>query len=141
MAAALLPVPVESVWAWRSRGAIHGSPGTEPVPAPAPLPAMDRERAAQASTGIIGIPSSQVPQHWYPPLYYQTDWPEHAPVRYLDSSHEMPVPAIQRGGVIVGRGGNEPGGIGQFSVGAVLARLRGRRQIPPPPSVGMYGTP
>src|SRR5260370_28065273 len=128
MAAALLPVPVESVWAWRSRGAIHGSPGTEPVPAPAPLPAMDRERAAQASTGIIGIPSSQVPQHWYPPLYYQTDWPEHAPVRSLDSSHEMPVPAIQGGGFIVGLCVNRPGGIRPFSVARVRATLR----RPPP---------
>jgi hypothetical protein len=82
-----------------------------------------------------------VPQHWYPPLYSPTDWPEHAPVRYLDSSHEMPVPAIQSGGFIAGRGVNEPGGINQFSPGAFLARLGGRRQVTQPPSVGTYVTP
>lgn len=136
MIAALIPVPVESVFAWRSRGAIHGAPGTEPVPAPAPLPRLDSSPVAQASTGQIGTPSSQVPQHWYPPLYYETGWPEHAPVRFLDSSHEMPVPAIQAQGYIVGRGVNEPGGINQFSPGAFLARIGGRKQIPQPSSIG-----
>jgi hypothetical protein len=136
MAAALIPVPVESVFAWRSRGAVHGSPGTEPVAAPAPLPRLDGSPVAQASAGYIGLPSSAVPQHWYPPLYYETDWPEHAPVRYLDQSHELPVPAIQAAGFIVGRGVNEPGGINQFSPGAFLARLGGRSQIPQPSSIG-----
>lgn len=138
MAAALLPVPVESVFAWRSRGAIHGAPGTEPVAAPAPFPGLDRSPVAQASEGIIGMPSSAVPQHWYPPLYYQTDWPEHAPVRYLDQTHEMPVPAEQAAGFIASRGVNEPGGINQFSPGAFLARLGGRKQIPQPSSIGRH---
>lgn len=142
MAAALLPVPVESVWTWRSRGAIHGAPGTEPIRAPAPLASADREMTAQASEGILGLPSSTPGlQRWYPPLYYQTDWPEHAPVRYLDSSHEMPVPARQEAGFIVNRGMNTPGGINQFSPGAFFARIGGRGQIAQPPSVGGYITP
>jgi hypothetical protein len=141
MAAALLPVPVESVWTWRSRGAIHGAPGTQAVPAPAPFPGLDRSPVAQATEGIIGLPSSAIPQRWYPPLYYQTDWPEHAPVRYLNSSHEMPVPARQEAGFIVNRGMNAPGGINQFSPGAFFARLGGRGQIAQPPSVGGYVTP
>lgn len=136
MAAALLPVPVESVFAWRSRGAIHGSPGTEPVAAPAAFPRLDTSPVAQANEGVIGLPSSQVPQHWYPPLYYETDWPEHAPVRYLDQSHELPVPALQPGNVIVARGVNEPGGINQFSPGAFRARLGGRKKIAQPSSIG-----
>lgn len=138
MSAALIPVPVESVWTWRSRGAIHGAPGTEPVLAPAPLPGLDRQLTALASTGIIGTPSSQVPQHWYPPLYYETDWPEHAPVRFLDSSHELPVPAVQAQNFIVSRGVNEPGGINQFSPGAFRARLGGRKQIRQPTSIGNF---
>jgi hypothetical protein len=136
MAAALIPVPVESVFAWRSRGAIHGAPGTEPIPAPAPLPRLDSSPVAVASSGFIGQPSSAVAQHWYPPLYYETDWPEHAPVRYLGSTHEMPVPAIQAAGFIVSRGVNEPGGINQFSPGAFLARIGGRMPIRQPSSIG-----
>lgn len=138
MAAALLPVPVESVFTWRSRGAIHGAPGTEPVAAPAPFPGLDRSPVAVASEGIIGMPSSQVPQHWYPPLYYETGWPEHAPVRYLDQTHEMPVPAQQAAGFIVNRGVNEPGGHSQFEPGAFLARLGGRKQIKQPSSIGRH---
>jgi hypothetical protein len=134
MGAALLPVPVESVWTWRSRGAIHGAPGTEAIAAPAPFPDFDRSPVAQATEGIIGIPSSAVPR-WYPPLYYQTDWPEHAPVRYLDSSHEMPVPAVQAANYIVSRGMNAPGGINQSSPGAFFARMGGG-QIAQPTSIG-----
>lgn len=137
MAAALLPVPVESVWTWRSRGAIHGAPGTEPVASPAPFSSVDTSPVAQATEGIIGLPSStRGLGAWYPPLYYQTDWPEHAPVRYLDSSHEMPVPAQQAAGVIVNRGMNAPGGINQFSPGAFFARLGGAGQITQPTSIG-----
>lgn len=135
MAYALLPVPVESVFTWRSRGAIHGAPGTEPIRAPAPFPGLDRSPVAQVSTGVIGVPSSQL-THWYPPLYYETDWPEHAPVRYLDSSHELPVPAVQASNVIVSRGVNEPGGHSQFEPGAFLARLGGKHEIPQPSSIG-----
>jgi hypothetical protein len=136
MAAAIIPVPVESVWAWRSRGAIHGAPGTQAVPAPAPLPDLDRSPIAREYAGTIGLPSSAVPPRWYPPLYYQTDWPEHAPVRYLGSSHEMPVPAQQGGGFIVSRGVNTPGGISQFSPGAFLARIGGATGINQPSSIG-----
>jgi hypothetical protein len=141
MAAALLPVPVESVWTWRSRGAIHGSPGTERVGAPAPVPQFDRSPVALASTGIIGEPSSAVPQYWMPPLYYQTDWPEHAPVRYLDQSHEMPVPSRQEAGFIVNRGMRTAGGISQGGIGAFFARMGGRGQIAQPPSTGFNLTP
>jgi hypothetical protein len=137
MGAALLPVPVESVWTWRSRGAIHGAPGTEPVGAPAPVPGADRSPVALASTGIIGLPSSTPGlERWYPALYYQTDWPEHFPGQYLNSSHEMPVPATQEAGFIVNRGMNAPGGINQFSPGAFFARLGGAGQITQPASVG-----
>lgn len=135
MAAALIPVPVESVFAWRSRGAIHGSPGTERVAAPAPFPRLDSSPVALMSEGYIGLPSSAF-DHWYPPLYYETGWPEHAPVRYLDQSHELPVPAEQAAGVIVARGVNEPGGINQFSPGAFRARIGGRRQLAQPTSIG-----
>jgi hypothetical protein len=141
MAGAILPVPVESVWAWRSRGAIHGAPGTEAVPAPAPFPQTDRELVAQASEGIIGLPSSAVPPRWYPPLYYQTDAPEAAPVRFLNSDHMMPVPSNQAPNVIVARGVNEPGGINQFSRGAFLARLGSRFQVAQPTSIGNGVTP
>lgn len=136
MAAAIIPVPVESVWAWRSRGAIHGAPGTERVAAPDPaaFPDATRQPAAMASSGILNTLAA--PQFILPPLYYQTDWPEHAPVRYLDSSHEMPVPAEQAAGVIVNRGMNTPGGINQFSPGAFFARIGGRGQIAQPPSTG-----
>jgi hypothetical protein len=136
MAGAIIPVPVESVWAWRSRGAIHGAPGTQAVPAPAPLPGLDRSPIAEQYAGYIGLPSSAVPQRWYPPVYYQTDWPEHAPVRYLGSSHELPVPARQAAGFIASRGVNTPGGINQFSPGAFLARLGGRHPIAQPTSIG-----
>lgn len=141
MAGAILPVPVESVWAWRSRGAIHGAPGTEPIAAPPPFPGVDRELAAQASEGIIGIPSSAVPPRWYPALYYQTDAPEAAPVRFLNSSHMMPVPSRQAPNVIVARGVNEPGGINPYSRGAFLARIGSRFQIGQPASIGTGVTP
>lgn len=137
MAAALIPVPVESVFTWRSRGAIHGAPGTEPVPAPAPFPRYDTSPVALASEGYLGLPSSAF-THWYPPLYYETGWPEHAPVRYLDQSHELPVPAVQAPNVIVARGVNEPGGHSVFEPGAFLARLGGRGQIPQPSSIGRH---
>lgn len=136
MAAALIPVPVESVFAWRSRGAIHGSPGTEKIAAPDPaaFPNATRHLAAMASSGINNTLAA--PEYWFPPIYYETDWPEHAPVRYLDSSHELPVPAVQAANVIVSRGVNEPGGINQFSPGAFRARLGGRRQLAQPSSIG-----
>lgn len=138
MAAALIPVPVESVFAWRSRGAIHGSPGTEKIraPDPAAFPNATRQPAAMASSGINN--TLDAPEYWFPPIYYQTDWPEHAPVRYLGSTHEMPVPAQQAAGFIVNRGVNEPGGINQFSPGAFLARLGGRRQVAQPSSIGRH---
>jgi hypothetical protein len=135
MAAALLPVPVESVWTWRSRGAIHGAPGTERIAAPDPaaFPNATRQPAALATAGINNTLAA--PQFIMPPLYYQTDWPEHAPVRYLDQSHELPVPSRQEAGFIVNRGMNTPGGINQFSPGGFLARMGGG-QIVQPTSIG-----
>lgn len=134
MAYALIPVPVESARAWQSRGAIHGAPGTEPIAAPAPFPAYDKSPVALVSEGYLGLPSSAF-THWYPPIYYETDWPEHAPVRFLNQSHELPVPAVQASNYIVSRGVNEPGGHSQFEPGAFLARLGGS-QIPQPSSIG-----
>lgn len=127
---ALLPVPAVSFQAWQSRGTIHGAPGTQRVPAPAPFPVLDGSPVAQATEGPIGIPSSSI-QFWYPQVWYQNpaDNPELAPpVNYLNSTHELPVPAIRPNAVMAVRAVNSPGGITPAG-GAFAARLGGRWPI------------
>ncbi len=146
MAGALIPVPAQAAQAWSSRGPIHGSPGTEAIPAPYPQALDARCTPAQANAGIISSRSTR--PVLFPPLYYQTDTPaaplERSPVTYINSSHELPVPAIQAPNVVISRGVNQPGGISQSSPGAFLARMGGQRQIAWPqrrPSWGAYTGP
>ena len=131
MAGALIPVPAHAAQAGSSRGPIPGSPGTEAIPAPYPQAWDAKSTTAQANAGIIT--SRQTRPVLFPPLYYQTDTPaaprERSPVTYLNSSHELPVPAIQAPNVVVARGVNQPGGISQSSPGAFLARLGSQKQI------------
>jgi hypothetical protein len=111
VAPALLPVPAVSFQAWQSRGPVHGAPGTQRIPAPAPFPGYDRNPVTYASEGIIGMPSSEIP-YWYPQVWYQVPGPELAfNGQYLNSSHEMPVPAIRPNNYTMQRGTNQPGGI------------------------------
>jgi hypothetical protein len=133
MAGALIPVPAGTAQAWQSRGPIHGSPGTEMISAPYPQAFGPDAQvpAAMAHWGVISSRSTRPVM--CPPLYYQTDTPaaplERSPVQYLDSSHELPVPAIQAPNVLVARGVNQPGGITQAGPGSWLARMGGNRQI------------
>lgn len=97
----LLPAPAQSAGAWSSWGTIVGEPGTQAVPAPAPVPGTDRELTAQANEGIIGMPSSKVPQAIYPALYYQQ--PAYNPVLAgpvsVFSDNALPVPAVDPRGL------------------------------------------
>jgi hypothetical protein len=122
---ALVPVPAMAASAFQSRGQIHGSAGTVAVPAPAPFPGSDQSPVAQASTGIIGMPSSQLGA-WYPQVWYQTDWPGNwlVDVQKINSSHMLPARAIRPDLVQVVRGTNEPGGISP-AAGAFRARYGG----------------
>jgi hypothetical protein len=127
---ALLPIPAQAGSAWQSRGQVHGAPGTQRVPAPAPFPGYDVSPVAQASTGFIGIPSSAV-QFWYPQIWYQNPAQSPAlapPVNYLNSTHEIPVPAIRPNQVMAVRAVNSPGGITPAG-GAFAARMGGRWPI------------
>ena len=124
---ALIPVPAVSFQAWQSRGQIHGSPGTVPVPAPAPFFRTDQDLAAFASTGRIGLPSSEF-SSWRPDVWYQTDIPRTIAVQTINQTHELPVPAIRPQTVMVVRGTNSPGGINPGS-GAFAARIGGRWPI------------
>lgn len=97
----LIPAPAQGAGSWSSWGSLNGCPGTQAVPAPAPVPGLDRERTAQASAGIIGLPSSQVPNQIYPSLYYQRPALNPAlapPVSYV-SDNALPVPAIDPRGL------------------------------------------
>jgi len=122
---ALVPVPAMAHGAWRSRGQIHGSPGTMPVPAPDPLPGYTSEGAPLANVGFIGLRSRRNPW-WLPSVYFQTDWPGGwlVGVQKINSSHMLPVPAIQPRSLTVQRGTNEPGGISP-AAGAWRARYGG----------------
>jgi hypothetical protein len=124
---ALVPIPAVSFQAWQSRGQIHGAPGTQRIPAPAPFPGYDRELTTFATEGVIGMPSSMIP-FWFPQLWYQTDIPAVIPVQKINSTHELPVPAIRPNVIMVTRATNSPGGIGTQS-GAFAARLGGRWPI------------
>ena len=66
---------------------------------------------------------------------------ERSPVDYLNSDHQLPVPAIQAPNVVVARGVNTPGGINQYSPGAWLARLGGQSPIAWPRNVTTYSGP
>lgn len=141
--AALLPLPTYGVQVWQSRGPVHGSPGTEAIPAPYP-PALDIDSpSAMANYGRTSNPNLH--PVIFPPLYYQTDTVaaplERSPVDYLNSDHQLPVPAIQAPNVVVARGVNTPGGINQYSPGAWLARLGGQSPIAWPRNVTTYSGP
>lgn len=141
MNGALIPVPAQAAQAWSSRGPIHGSPGTEPVPAPYPGAFDAKCTPAQAKAGIITSRTTR--PVLFPPLYYQPDTPaaplERSPVNYLNSSHELPVPAIQAPNVVVARGVNQPGGISQRSPGDWLARMGSQKQIAWPQRIASWG--
>lgn len=97
----LIPAPARSAGSWSSWGTLTGEPGTRPVAAPAPVPGTDRELAAQANAGIIGLPSSSVPQEIYPALYFQRPALNPAlapPVSYV-SDNALPVPAVDPRGL------------------------------------------
>jgi hypothetical protein len=141
MAGALIPVPTYAAQAWSSRGPIHGSPGTEAIPAPYPQAFDAKSTVAQANAGIITSRSTR--PVLFPQLYYQTDTLaaplERSPVNYLNSTHELPVPAVQAPNVVVARGVNQPGGISQSAPGAFLARMGGKRQIAWPQRLASWG--
>jgi hypothetical protein len=128
---ALIPVPAMNFQAYQSNGQIHGAPGTQRVPAPAPFGELDRSPVAQAGTGYIGLPSSDF-SYWLPQVWYQTDvatMPDRAGgVNYLNSTHELPVPAVRPNVVMVTRSTNSPGGISP-STGSFAARIGGRWPI------------
>jgi hypothetical protein len=137
---ALLPVPAMSFQAYQSNGQIHGAPGTVRIPAPAPFPELDRSPVAQATEGPIGLPSSDF-SYWRPDVWYQTDvatMPDRAGgVCYLNSTHEMPVPAVRPNVIMVTRSTNSPGGITP-ATGAFAARLGGKWPIGWPKATTYY---
>jgi len=141
--AALIPVPTYSRQAYQSRGPVHGSPGTQAIPAPYPAGLEATSAAAMANWGQHS--SRSIRPVIYPDLYYQTDTPaaplERSGVDYLNSDHQLPVPAIQAPNVVVARGVNTPGGINQYSPGAWLARLGGQSPIAWPRNVTTYAGP
>ena len=97
----LIPAPAQPFGSWSSRGSLTGEPGTQPVSAPAPVPGTDKELSAQANAGVIGLPSSVVPQEIYPALYFQRPALNPAlapPVSYV-SDNALPVPAVDPRGL------------------------------------------
>jgi hypothetical protein len=127
---ALIPVPSMNFQAYQSNGMIHGAAGTVRTPAPAPFPGIDQSPVSQASTGQIGMPSSDF-TYWRPQVWYQTDVPfmiKAGGVQYLNSSHELPVPAVRPNVVMVVRSTNSPGGIAP-AYGSFAARIGGRWPI------------
>jgi hypothetical protein len=133
---ALLPIPASAAAAWQGRGQIHGAPGTIRIPAPAPFPGYDQTVNSLANEGHIGLPSSVLP-YWYPSVYYQTDIPNVIPVETINSTLEMPVPAIRPNNMRAVRATNSPGGISPAS-GAFAARLGGQWPIGWPRVIASY---
>jgi hypothetical protein len=97
----LIPSPAQGAGSWSSWGTLNGDPGTKAIAAPAPVPGTDTNLTAQAQAGIIGMPSSKVPQEIFPSLYYQQPLYNPAlapPVSYV-SDNALPVPAIDPRGL------------------------------------------
>ena len=110
LGAAALPLPAKLAQAYQSARIVHGSPGTEAIPAPRPGGVPQ-----DWSVRISG--SASAPNVWYPGLYYERGPLEHAPVSVL-SDNQLPVPAVDpRGRPAVMS--TPPTFLGQYQVAAV----------------------
>jgi hypothetical protein len=127
---ALTPPMVRTYAGWSSRGKIHGSPGTEPIPVADPA-ATREDVNSMATMGTFS--TLYAPNVIFPPLYWEADSPadkEKFPASVF-SDDQMPVPAARPSNVIVAK--------------PYVSRKGGQRQVTQPQVVqkwrGLRGTP
>ena len=86
LGAAIMPVRAHDAGAWQGRGLIHGTPGTQGVPAPLP-------GAVPQSWNRALHRSSDAPPVIYPSLYYLYGPQAATPDVSWVSDNQMPIPA------------------------------------------------